>query len=187
MLCSEDVRLNPGPKKSSSLSFLHWNINGIAAHDFSKFALIQVHAASHNTDIIFLPETFLDPTTEANDPKINIPCYNLLRCDHPSSSKRGGVCIFYKEYLPINRHDDLCTLTECIVTEINLGKKTVFFTRSYRSPSQTTDAFEAYSQNLNLTLNNVDALSQFCHVLIGDFNARSFSWWSGDIITRVGK
>ena len=136
-----DVELNPGPNKSSSLSFLHWNINRIAAHDFSKLVLIQSHAASHNTDIIFLSETFLDSTTEVNDPKINIPGYNLLRCDHPSNLKRAGVCMFYKEYLPINRHDDLCTLTECIVTELNLGKKSVFFTLSYRSPSQTTDEF----------------------------------------------
>ena len=95
--------------------------------------------------------------------------------------------MFYKEYLPINRRGDLCTLTECIVTEINLGKKSVFFTLSYRSPSQTTDEFEAHSQNLNLTLNNVHALSPFSHVLIGDFNTRSSSWWSGDISTRVGK
>ena len=58
---------------------------------------------------------------------MDIPGYNLLRCDRPSSSKRGGFCIFYKEYLPINRRDDLCTLTECIVTEINLGKKISIF------------------------------------------------------------
>ena len=176
LLRSVDVELNPGPKKSSSLSFLHWNINGVAAHDFFKLALIQSHAASHNADIIFLSETFLDSTTEVNDPKINIPGYNLLRCGHPSNLKRGGVCMFYKEYLLINRRDDLFTLTECIVTEISLGKKSVFFTLSYRSPSQTTDEFEVYSRNLNLTLTNVDALSPFCHVLIGDFNARSSSW-----------
>ena len=170
-----DVELNPGPKKSSSLSFLHRNINRIAAHDFSKLALIQSHAAAHNTDIIFLSETFLDSTTEANDPKINIPGYNLLRCNHSSNLKRGGVCMFYEEYLPTNRSDDLCILTECNVTEINLGKKSVFFSLSYRSPSQTTDKFEVYSENLNLTLTNVDALSPFCHVLIVDFNSRSSS------------
>ena len=53
LLCSGNIQLNPGLKKSCSLSFLHWNINGIEAHDFSKLALIQAHAASHNTDIIF--------------------------------------------------------------------------------------------------------------------------------------
>jgi len=70
--------------------------------------------------IIFLSETFLDSSTEANDPKINIPGYNLIRSDHLSNTKRGGVCMFYKDYLPVNRRNDLCTLKECIVSEINI-------------------------------------------------------------------
>ena len=32
----------------------------------------------------------------------------------------------YKDYLPIIRHDDLCALSECIVTEIELGKNQYF-------------------------------------------------------------
>ena len=44
LIRSGDVELNPGPKKSSSLTFFHWNLNGIAAHDFAKISLIQSHA-----------------------------------------------------------------------------------------------------------------------------------------------
>ena len=72
---SGDVELNPGPKKSSSLTFFHWNLNGIAARDFAKISFIQSHALSYNTDIIFLSETFLDSSIEANNPKLNIPGY----------------------------------------------------------------------------------------------------------------
>ena len=72
---SGDVELNPGPKKSSSLTFFHWNLNGIAAQDFAKISFIQSHALSYNTDIIFLSETFLDSSIEANNPKLNIPGY----------------------------------------------------------------------------------------------------------------
>ena len=36
LIQSDDVEFNPGPKKSSSLTFFHWNLNGIAAHDFAK-------------------------------------------------------------------------------------------------------------------------------------------------------
>ena len=32
----------------------------------------------------------------------------------------------YKDYLPITRHDDLCALSECIVTEIELRKNQYF-------------------------------------------------------------
>ena len=27
--------------------------------------------------------------------------YNLIRSDHPSNTKRGGVCIYYKESLAV--------------------------------------------------------------------------------------
>ena len=35
--------------------------------------------------------------------------------------------MFCKDYLLVIRHDDLCALAECIVTEIKLGKKSIFF------------------------------------------------------------
>ena len=103
------------------------------------------------TLISFLSETFLDLFIEANNPKLNIPGYTLLCSDHPSNIKSGGVCMIYKDYLPVIRHDDLCTLTECIVVEVNLGTKSLFFTCNYRSPSQTVDECESYCQSLHLT------------------------------------
>ena len=35
--------------------------------------------------------------------------------------------MIYKDYLRVIRHDNLCTLAECIVTEIKLGKKSISF------------------------------------------------------------
>ena len=31
--------------------------------------------------------------------------YNLIRSDHPSNTKRGGVCIYYKESLAVRLVD----------------------------------------------------------------------------------
>ena len=73
--------MNRDPKKSSLLTFFHWNLNGIAAHDFAKISLIQSHALFYDIDITFLSGTFLDSSIEANNPKPNIPGYNLLRSD----------------------------------------------------------------------------------------------------------
>ena len=143
MIRSGDVELNPGPNKSSSLTFFHWNLNGIAAHDFAKISLIQSHALPYNIDIIFLSETFLDSSTETNNPKVSILGYNLLQSDHPSNIKRGGVCMFYKDYLPVIRRHDLCALIECIVVKVNSGTKSLFFTCNYRSPSQTVNDLRA--------------------------------------------
>ena len=111
LIQSGDVELNPNLKKPSLLPFFHWSLNKIAARDFVKISFIQSHALFYNIDIIFLSETFLDLSIETNNPKLNIPGYTLLWSDHPSNIKRGGVCMFYKDYLPVIRRDDLCTLT----------------------------------------------------------------------------
>ena len=148
--------------------------------------MTQSYALSYNTGIIFLSETFLDSSIEASDANINISRCNSLRSD-PSNTKRGSVCMFYKYYLPIIRRDDLCALSESAVTEIKLGKKTVFFTCNYRFPSQTPDEFENYCQNLHFTVSNIDDISLFCSIVFGDFSSRCRNWWAGDVNSNAGK
>ena len=45
-------------------------------------------------DVICLFETYLNSSTVLGDDSIEIPGYNLVRCDHPSNTKRGGVCVY---------------------------------------------------------------------------------------------
>ena len=35
-----------------------------------------------------------------------------------SNKKRRGICMYYKEHLTIIKREDLCTLNECLVTEL---------------------------------------------------------------------
>ena len=51
----------------------------------------------HN--FIYLSETYLDSTTL--DILLKIDGNNLVCVDHPNNMKRGGVCIYYKESLPV--------------------------------------------------------------------------------------
>ena len=53
-----DIEVNPGPKYSS-LTFCHWNLNGLAARNNIKISLLQAYAAQDNCDIICLSEAFL--------------------------------------------------------------------------------------------------------------------------------
>ena len=92
LLESGDIETNPGTRKSF-IKFFHWNLNGLAAHDFVKMLLIEVFIKTHNFDIICLSETFLDSSMDISDTRININGYSLLRADHPSNTKRGGVCM----------------------------------------------------------------------------------------------
>ena len=95
LLESGDIETNPGPRKSF-IKFCHWNLNGLAAHDFVKMPLIEAFIKTHNFDIICLSETFLDSSIDISDTRININGYSLLRADHPNNTKRGGVCMYYK-------------------------------------------------------------------------------------------
>ena len=50
--------------------------------------------------------------------------YTLIRSDHPSNNKRGGVCIYYKESLAV-WVVNTTSLFECLVCEVTTQIKKV--------------------------------------------------------------
>ena len=36
-----------------------------------------------------------------HDDNLELPGYNLVRADNPTNTKRGGVCIYYHNSLPL--------------------------------------------------------------------------------------
>ena len=181
-----DIEKNPGPKYSS-LTFCHWNLNGLTAHDSIKISLLQAYVTQHNYDIICLSETFLTSSIDSSDTRILIDGYNLIRSDHPSDSKRGGVCIYYKEHIPLIKRDDICTLDNCLVTEICWQIEKRFLTCMYRSPSQNNEEFENFCVNFDLLLSNINEEIPICSIITRDFNASSSNWWKNDVTNSVGQ
>ena len=100
IILSGDVELNPGPKRKAAqtLSICHWNLNSICAQNFRKLSLLRAYVSVYKFDIICLSETYLDSSID--DGSLEISGYYLLRSDHPSKKKRGGICIYYKNFLP---------------------------------------------------------------------------------------
>ena len=80
------------------------------------------------------------------DKNLEIPGYNLVREDHLSNSKRGGVCLYYKSSLPFTVIN-VKYLQESISFELRIGGKCCRFSCLYRSPSQTEDGFETFLKN----------------------------------------
>ena len=181
-----DVEQNPGPKYSS-LKFCHWNLNGLMAHDSSKKSSLQAYITQHNYDIVCLSETFLNSETKNDDEKVEIEGYTLIRSDHPSDSKKGGVCIYYKEHIPLIRRDDLCMLDGCLVIEIRSQNEKCFLTCIYRSPNQNCDEFDNFCLNFESLLSKINNEFPLCSVVTGDFNARNSRWWKNDITNSFGK
>ena len=50
----------------------------------------------------------------------------MMRANHLSNTKRGGVCMYYKKYLPLIGEIDICKLNECIVTKITANNESFF-------------------------------------------------------------
>ena len=91
--------------------------------------------------------------------------YSLLRANHPSNSKRGGVCLYFKEHLPLIRRNDLNILQECLVTEIIVDNKKCFFACLYRSPNQNHEELENFNSNLDLLFQTPTIIIQLAQLL----------------------
>ena len=184
---SGDIEKNPGPKTKScqSFSICHWNLNSISAHNFSKLSLLQAYNAVHKYDIICLSETYLNSSIPYDDDNLEIPGYNLIRADHPFENKRGGVCIYYKNTLPL-KVLDIHILQECINFEIKIENKLCNFIVLYRSPSQSQDTFESFIDNLELNIDAIAAKNPYLIGILGDFNAKLSTWCRSDKSTYEG-
>ena len=129
-------------------------------------------------DFICLSETYLDSSTP--DKLLEIDGYILVRADHPNNIKIGGVCIYYKESLPV-RVISLPYPQEALLSEMTYSNKNVIVSVSYRFPRQNNREFDLFLTNFEKLLSYINERKPFLSVITGDFNTRSSSWWSEDI------
>ena len=71
-------------------------------------------------------------------------------------------------------------MQESICFDLRIGHKTFNFLSLYRSPGQSQDDFESFTENLELNLENLVQRNPFLVVVIGDFNAKLSNWISKD-------
>ena len=164
------------------LKFCHWNLNGLAAHEFTKLSLLEGYINVNDIDIICLSETFLDSSIPIDDNRLSIPGYSMMRADHPSNTKRGGVCLYYKEHLPIIRRDDISNLQECLVTEITVKNKRC---REHRWTKSWTDS--VFCDSFDILMNNINSLNPAISIITGDFNGKCSKWYSFDPSDNIVK
>ena len=137
---SGDIELNRGPKhkQDQNLSICRWNLDSIPAHNFQKLELLQGYMSSNKVNILCLSETFINLDISCDGNNLQLPGFDLIRADHPSKTKRGGVCIYYRNLLPL-KLINICYLNEYITFEIKLVDKICNFVSSYRSRNQSED------------------------------------------------
>ena len=144
-----------------------------------KLSLLQAYNVIENYDVICLSETFLDSSNE-NDENLSINGHDMFRCNSPNNSKRGGVCIYFKESLPFSKRDGLSSLDECLVCELKFGKAKCFITSLYRSSSQSKEEFRKFEISLEATCNKISNENPMCSIYLADFNSKNQCWYSSD-------
>ena len=181
LILSGNVLENPGPT-DCNLKFFHWNLDSLAARDNSKISLIEAYKSVFNYDLISISDTRLDRSVSNEDTQIKGFSCDILRSHHPSDTRNpGGVCLYYKENIPIKRRNDLEIHDETVVAEISLRRKKVFIMVTYRHPNQTSDEFDLFLDRLQLTVDRIKNRKPHCIVITGDFNCRSKQWWPEDV------
>ena len=94
------------------------------------------------------------------------------------------MCLYFKGNLCL-RQIDISFSPECLLCQINNNKK-CYIIVLYRSPSQTSFEFNNFQHNLDKILNDVKQLESTFLIILGDFNAKSKTWWTHDITTNEG-
>ena len=101
----------------------------------------------------------------------------MTRADYPGDVKRGWVCIYFKNDLPIKLLN-IFQLSECLAIEVGYENMKCIIVTLYRSPSQNSDEFDSFLSNLERTIDNVFNKDPNLFITLGDFNAKLSSWSS---------
>ena len=87
---------------------------------------LRPYIAIYKFDVVCLPETYLKASISSYDVSLEVPGYNLFKADHPSNTKRGDACIYYRNSLFL-KILGIHYLQECINFEIIIGGKLCIF------------------------------------------------------------
>ena len=102
--------------------------------------------------------------------------YKLIRADNPRDSKKGGVGIYYKEFLAV-RPVEVKNRNECVISEVSIKNKRGYKVSLYRSPSQTQDEFDIFLISFEQLVGDIIAKNSLFVLITGDFNVRGTNWW----------
>ena len=190
LLIKAGIEPNPGPSSPPGFSFATFNIDSILARDGSKLSIIEGIDSINKFDIFGICETYLNKTV--CNSKIELAGFSpdpiRSDCIVTDGRPRGGVCLFFKDHIPLKHRPDLEILEECIVCEILIKNKKFFYILIYRSPSQSPQSFSNFIIKLQLLLDKIASENPFSIIMTGDFNARSPLFWDEESVeTAEGK
>ena len=187
LLLMAGVEKNPGPTPEKKLSFAVWNLDSLPAREYARIPLIEAFQAEQKFDFFGICESSL--TSEISNADISIEGFSPdpIRADKADDTRNGGVCLYFRENLPIKSRPDLAIIPETLVAEIKLNRKKIFFVLSYRHPNISTNEFKDYVASLENIYERINRENPSVTIISGDFNARSPLFWENDAQTNEGE
>ena len=187
LLIMAGIESNPGPQSKKNLSFAVWNLDSLPARDYARIPLIESFQAEYKFDMFGVVESALTANVSKDSILVEGFSPDPLRADKADETRNGGVCLYFREDLPIKSRDDLAIIPETIVAEIKLNRKKIFFVLSYRHPNIPMAEVKNYINSLENILEMIGKENPSAIILSGDFNARTPLFWEGDSESREGK
>ena len=128
----------------------------------------------------------MNDSIEIPDPLLND--YTFLPANHPDNVTHGGVGLFYKDTLPLKHRTDL-SFDESIVVELKFGRKKIFYTVLYRTPSlkYNSAGFNEFIENFKSLHSRIQLENPYAVFYLGDFNGHSKLWWAQGDTNPEGK
>ena len=120
-----DIHPNPG-QFDNNLKFCHWNLNRVCARDKIKIPLLEAYNSIFHSDLMVLSKTYVNETVKNEDIIIDGFSTEIFRSYHPSGDKQDGVCVYFKENLPVKRRKDFEILQKQLSAKYHLVRKKSF-------------------------------------------------------------
>ena len=104
------------------------------ARDGCKLSTIESLDSVYKFDLFGICETYLNESVNNKHIELAVFSTDPIRsdCIVRDGRPRGGVCLYFKDHIPLQHGPDLELLEECIVCEILIKHKKFFYTLIYR-------------------------------------------------------
>ena len=181
LLLAGDIESNPGPNREQGLKFCHWNLNSICARESMKIPQIEAYNTIYHYDILALSETMLNDSVESDNITIEGFSKNIFRNDQYILMLFASIIV--KGYqTSVRRTLNACKKWLLLI----VARKLIIFTTMYRSPTQTIEQFDGFTNGLETFVSRIQAERHYMMMLTGDFNCRSSQWWPQDVEHHEG-
>lgn len=146
-----------------------WNANGLSQHRNE----VEVFLKNNQLDMVLVSETHFTDRSY-----FNINGFNIIRCDRPDGTARGGSAIIIKSSIIYEEQPQYSTIgIQATIIKIKIGGRPVIISAIYCRPRD-----QLKEADYKTLFDNMDG----AFIAGGDYNAKH-TWWGSRLCTTKGR